>query len=332
MNTEISIIVPVYNLERYLPKCIDSILSQTFTDFELILVNDGSTDKSGNICDKYARQDIRVKVIHKENGGVASSRNAGLDIARGEYVGFVDNDDYVNEHMFEILYNHANMFASDIVICDYIEVNQEGDSLSEYVKYFQTQHFNNIEALHQLYTPNNITFVVPWNKLYKKCLFNNIKYKHGSINDDETVAHKLFYDNKKTTYVHLPLYYYIQRKDSQMSSSFNIQKLSAVYALKEREIFFRKKGEFSLHQKALKHYMEKFFWYYFLAESELKDIEKELKNLKHTFDKSLFYLLKHRDIGWKQKAMCVVFSVNPSLFQWLKKMNMKKKQQRQASE
>lgn len=114
---KISIIVPIYNVEKYIEKCIQSILNQTFSDFELILVNDGSTDSCGEICDKYKKLDDRIIVIHKVNGGLSSARNAGIDIARGEYIGFIDSDDYIHEKMYEILYNNAITYNSDIVIC-----------------------------------------------------------------------------------------------------------------------------------------------------------------------------------------------------------------------
>ena len=103
----ISIIVPVYNVEKYLPTCVDSILCQTFTNFELILVDDGSTDRSGIICDEYEKKDTRVKVIHKENGGLSSARNAGLYIAKGKYIGFVDSDDFIDKEMYIVLYDEA---------------------------------------------------------------------------------------------------------------------------------------------------------------------------------------------------------------------------------
>ena len=319
MAIEISIIVPVYNLEDYLRKCVDSILAQRFTQFELILVNDGSTDNSGELCDRYAAIDNRVVVIHKENRGVASSRNAGLEIAKGNYIGFVDNDDYINEYMFELLYNNAIIHSSDIIICDFMEVNEDHHYYTKKLNPdYKIQQFNNIEALNQLYTPSNVTFVVPWNKLYKRSLFEGIRYKHGNINDDETVAHELLYISKKTIYIQIGLYYYFQRKGSQMNRSFHIKWFDAVYAFKDRVVFFRKIKEPDLHQKALKHYMDRFFWYYYLAKSELQDVDKELKELKRTFDKSLFYLLRHKEIGRKQKVMCIVFSVSPSLFEFIR--------------
>ncbi|MBA1325633.1 glycosyltransferase [Enterococcus faecium] len=109
-----SIIVPVYKVEKYLRKCVDSILAQTFTDFEVILVDDGSPDNSGKICDEYAEKDNRVRVIHKENGGLSSARNAGIDVARGKYLGFVDSDDYIDEDMYEILYENLKIHDADI--------------------------------------------------------------------------------------------------------------------------------------------------------------------------------------------------------------------------
>lgn len=328
MTIEISIIVPVYNLEDYLPKCVDSILAQTFTNFELVLVNDGSPDSSGEICDEYASLDNRIKVIHKKNGGVASARNAGLEVAKGKYIGFVDNDDYINEYMFEILYNHAIKHSSDIVICDYLHVSENNpDHTREFDSGIRIQHFNNIEALNQLYTTNNITFVVPWNKLYKRDLFKDVEYKFGSINDDETVAHELLYNSKQTTYIQAGLYYYVRREGSQMNSNFHIKSFDAVYAFKDREIFFRNIREHHLHQRALKHYMDRFFYYYYMAKSTLTDIDKELRDLKHTFDKSLFHLLRHKGIGWKQKIMCVVFSVSPSLYEFIRDFKTERQEQ-----
>ncbi len=119
---EISIIVPVYKVEPYLRKCVDSILAQTFTDFEVILVDDGSPDNSGKICDEYASKDSRVRVIHKENGGLSSARNAGIDVARGKYLGFVDSDDYIEKDMYELLYDNIVKEQADLSICGIYDI------------------------------------------------------------------------------------------------------------------------------------------------------------------------------------------------------------------
>ncbi|MEC5424037.1 glycosyltransferase [Virgibacillus sp. C22-A2] len=326
MEVKISIIVPIYNLHHLLQKCVDSILAQTFTEFELILVNDGSTDRSGNICDEYANLDKRVKVIHKENGGVASSRNAGLEVAIGKYIGFVDNDDYINEFMFETLYDNAIIHSSDIVVCDFQNVDEDQHcNTMKFDSEYRVQNFNNKEALNQIYTKKDATFVYSWNKLYRKHLFEDISYEFGNLYDDESVAHKLLYHSEKVTYIQTVLYYYVKRIGSIVNTPFHIKKFDRVYALKHREVFFRNKKEFDLHQKALKHYMEVFFWYYYMAKSNIGNVDKELKQLKSTFDKSLFFLLKHREIGWKQKLMCVLFSANPPLFELIKNGREKSK-------
>ncbi|EGP5489252.1 glycosyltransferase, partial [Enterococcus faecium] len=119
---EISIIVPVYKVEPYLRKCVDSILAQTFTDFEVILVDDGSPDNSGKICDEYASKDSRVRVIHKKNGGLSSARNAGIDVARGKYLGFVDSDDYIEKDMYELLYDNIVKEQADLSICGIYDI------------------------------------------------------------------------------------------------------------------------------------------------------------------------------------------------------------------
>ncbi len=122
---EISIIVPVYKVEKYLKKCVDSILAQTFSDFELILVDDGSPDNSGRICDDYAKKDARVRVVHKQNGGLSSARNAGIEVAKGKYLGFVDSDDYIAEDMYELLYKAIIKEEADLSICGIYDVYEE---------------------------------------------------------------------------------------------------------------------------------------------------------------------------------------------------------------
>ena len=159
----ISIIVPVYNAEKYLDRCIQSILAQTYTDFELLLVNDGSTDSSGVICDKYAGQDSRIRVFHKENGGVSSARNWGLNNAEGEYVMFVDSDDYMKFDMCDIMYKTITQKQSDIVICGTEESGGGFWRPNADIDYTRQTFSNNFSSLLQteLLSP-------PWNKIFKR--------------------------------------------------------------------------------------------------------------------------------------------------------------------
>ena len=156
---KISIIIPIYNLEKYLDKCIKSILNQTFKDFELILVNDGSTDKSGVICDNYKKVDDRIVVIHKENGGTSSARNIGIDIARGKYIGFVDGDDYIHENMYYELYENLIKNNSDISICKFVRVYDNSEMKFSNNNLLE-ENYSNIEALKELYKENAVDFIV----------------------------------------------------------------------------------------------------------------------------------------------------------------------------
>ena len=184
MNPVISIIVPVYKVEKQLNKCIESILNQTFKDYELILVDDGSPDNCGHICDEYEKKDSRIKVIHKKNGGLSDARNAGLDIALGKYIGFVDSDDIIHPQMYEKLYNCINKSNLDIVQCKFkrfksieeININISDSELN-------FKEYNSQDAIIDLIDNNKIN-VNAWNKLYKRELFQNERYPKGKIHED----------------------------------------------------------------------------------------------------------------------------------------------------
>ncbi|ETI67554.1 glycosyltransferase family 2 protein [Neobacillus vireti] len=326
MNPKISVIVPIYNVEPYLCKCIDSILSQTFTDFELILVNDGSPDNCGAICDDYAKIDTRIKVIHKENGGLGSARNAGIKIAKGQYIGIIDSDDYIDEKMYEILYHNAKTHSSDVVVCDVVKVDVESQAVLKQggKTEYSIEHFTNIQALNQLYQPNEDMFdtmgrrgekwIFAVNKLYKRSLFDALKYPEGVIYDDEFIIHKIYYQSTRVTSISVELYYYVQRPDSISHSSFSIKKFDRVYALKERVDFFKIIRQNKLHEKAFKVYLEVFIWSYLAARSQLTGVNKDLKQLKRTLNRSIESLMKNPYSNWKQKVMVGLFIISPSVY------------------
>jgi len=322
MNPKLSIIVPIYKVEKYLPKCIDSILSQTFTDFELILVNDGSPDNCGRICDEYAKKDRRVIVVHKENGGLSSARNAGIKLSQGKYIGFVDSDDYIDEKMYEILYNNAELHSSDVVVCDYkkINVNDTYDK-NRHNNELNISHYTNIEALYQLYPQKlepdmankgrDVKWNIICNKLFKRGIFEKLIFKEGRIHEDEFIIHQILYNCTKVTYISTILYFYVQSPNSIMRSTYSKSKLDKVYALKERADYFMKIEEDTLGHLAYKSFLESFFWNYIIAKSELKNDRQELKKLKNTFASSINSLLINPLIGWKQKIYCLLFVINP---------------------
>jgi len=323
MGPKISIIVPVYNVEKYIRKCIDSILKQTFTDYELILVNDGSPDNCGSICDDYAKRDSRIKVIHKKNNGLSSARNAGIDIAKGKYIAFVDSDDFIDKRMYESLYTLAELHSSDVVICDVLEVDEDKLSDKENeskTKEFKIQHFTDMEALSQLYVSNdsmgrgNERWIYAVNKLYRRYIFDSLRYKEARIYEDEFIVHEVYFHCKKVTSIPASFYYYVQRPNSIINSPFSVKRFDRVFALKERADFFKKVGLTKLHEKAFKCYLETLLWNYQAGKIELNNVSRELNHLKMTLSGSMVSLSKNPYITWKQKIMVMIFQINPSAY------------------
>lgn len=319
MNYKISIIVPVYNVEKYLYDCINSILKQTISDFELILVNDGSKDNSGRICDEFSKRDKRIKVIHKENGGLSSARNAGIEVAKGEYIGFIDSDDYIHSNMYEILYKNAQKYLSDIVVCDFLKVNELiNEDIIDCDIYCKTKNMTNIESINELYTFNATTFVIAPNKLYKRRLFEDIRYRDGKLHEDEFIIHELLYESKIISYVPIKLYFYRNNNNSITKSKYKVERLDAVEAYIERIQYFHGKNELQLKYKAEKAYSLTLLEHYFRAKSELENIERELRILKNDFNCRINDLCKNPIISFKFKILLVMFRVSPKVYELYK--------------
>jgi|SRR5690625_3544352 len=228
MNPAISIIVPIYKVELHLQKSIETILAQTFSNFELILVNDGSPDRSGKICDEYARIDERIKVIHQKNSGVSAARNAGIDIAKGTYLAFVDPDDVILPEMYDVLMDYSLRHDADMVVCQYTQINEANKT--EKVPQVWEQVDDEIdnktiinEIMPNVLVNNTFSLVPCFNKLYKKSIFN----KHG-IKFDETIS---FGEDKRLNFtllplintlvfVEQPLYVYYRRVGDSLSQVF----------------------------------------------------------------------------------------------------------------
>lgn len=237
MNPIISIIVPVYKVETYLNKCIDSILNQTFEDFELILVNDGSPDKCGEICEEYAKKDSRIRVFHKENGGQATARNFGIDVARGEYIGFVDSDDYIEPEMYEVLYNMCINDNCDMVNCsskiyfkNHIKVNGNGEKVIHSKR----------EAM-RVVIEGLLYDECLWSKLVKKSLLKDLRMPIGIIYEDTAFVYKIVDKCERVGYIGLPMYNYIKREDSTMDRAVKDIRMDAILVYKEMYKFVKNK-------------------------------------------------------------------------------------------
>lgn len=292
----ISIIVPVYKVEKYLDRCIQSILNQTFIDYELILIDDGSPDCCPQMCDDWAKRDERIVVIHKENGGLSSARNAGLAIARGKYVGFVDSDDWVDPKLFYYLYDLIVKTSSEISECSLFEIKEYGYKDISYIKE-QITVLNQEEAYKRFFrvTDAGITYFA-WGKLFLRECVENIVFPDGKLFEDIDFNFHVLTKAKKVVVSNLPLYYYFQSSDSISRRAFSkkdmdlleiwngivqetAQKMPNMY---EYAVLNRQRADFGLLCKSLKYgCKEDPEWY--------KDVQKQLTD---QLKKNYIHLLK----------------------------------------
>lgn len=229
----ISIIVPIYNTESYLKKCINSILGQTYENFELILVDDGSTDRSGMICEEYACNDDRIRVFHKENGGQGTARNTGLESAKGDYIAFVDSDDWVDSNMYSILVENMIRYEADISCCN-TGISTEADTK-------KIIEFGQPEIMREHLLEHKGTGQSPCDKLYKAELFRNVSFPPIRAYEDCATVFKLFSNAKKIVYEDITLYHYEQRENSTMTQAFSTVKFEAISAYYEMYQFYSEK-------------------------------------------------------------------------------------------
>ncbi len=234
----ISVIVPVYNVEKYLERCIDSILKQTYSDLEILLIDDGSSDNSGKICDEYAKKDNRIKVIHKKNGGISDVRNVGIENAKGDYIGFVDSDDYIADDMFETLYKLSNENNADISIVSFYEMYngrligvRDDKTLTKMDKQ---------EALKELLIDTNIQSYM-WNKLFKKELFDNLRFPLGKNFEDIATVLLIFERANKVVLLQEPKYYYLRRDDSIVGHRTNKTYLDYLEVVYDKYLYLKDK-------------------------------------------------------------------------------------------
>lgn len=237
MVSKVSIIVPIYNVEPYLRGCIDSILGQTFKDFKLILVDDGSTDGCAKICDEYALKDERIMVFHKENGGLSDARNFGIEHSDSLYVAFIDSDDTVEPDMFEVLYKNITESCADVSVCGLFDCYTD-----KKVPQCDEKHSGILlgkEALGEALEGRKFS-VNAVNKLYKKELFNNIKFPIGKLSEDAFIIPKILASANKVVYTTEPKYNYMHRKGTITTSEFKKKDLNVIEGYEDILVFVEK--------------------------------------------------------------------------------------------
>ncbi len=309
---KISIIVPIYNVECYLTKCLDSIIEQSFCDYELILVDDGSTDTSGQIADDYAAKDTRVSVIHKQNGGLSDARNTGLEKANGEYICFIDSDDWIEKTYLQELLYIAEQNEADISICRYVKNN--GDiSISQPLQAEETIE-TGIDAINNLYGCRYGEYVVAWNKMYKNELFEEVRYPVGMIHEDEAVFGELFCRAKTVVRTDRILYNYrVNNSESIMSQSYSLKRLDILKAIEMRMDTFERYGLRQYYEKDSFKYLYKIL----LNVIEIENLNANQKNIIKDLKKK--YWKKYREVlhfNWsiKRKLGLIFFGLFPKTY------------------
>jgi glycosyltransferase involved in cell wall biosynthesis len=307
MNTLVSIIIPIFNTSRYLDKCLKSIINQTFKNLEIILINDGSTDDSLLICEKYQKTDSRIIILNKTNEGAASARNLGLDFASGEYIGFIDSDDFVHPKMYEKLVDISKKYNTDIAFCNFHEGNINQKKINQDYDIFE---INKFDLLNDMYTSKATSAVVVWNKLFKKHLFNNIRYPKNHIIDDEAIIYKLIFFSSKVYYTSEKLYYYTYNPSSITKTKyFNPKKILFLESLHEKALFFKDKNA-SLYKKTLIYLLDYIF---FIFSQFYKNNVTGIKNyymVKKIYLSNVFGFINIKEFIFYKKFLLILSLIN----------------------
>lgn len=233
----ISVIVPIYKVEQYLNRCVDSLLAQSYPNIEVLLVDDGSPDQCPRICDAYAERDARVRVIHKPNGGLSDARNAGMDAAKGEYLAFVDGDDYVDPDMYAVLYQVLQKTGDKLAICGFTKITDTGVIRRKTDMRFP-QRMTEDEFWYQLFFPKRDLGTVAWNKLYHRSILEGLRFPVGAIHEDEWLVHQYVSRAGHISVANQCLYYYVVREGSITSQALSPRSLSILPAFSQRLAYF----------------------------------------------------------------------------------------------
>lgn len=261
-NCLVSVIIPVYNMEKYIEKCIESVLNQTFREFEVLLIDDGSTDSSGEICDRYAESNNQIHVFHQNNQGLSAARNTGIAMAQGEYICFVDSDDIVSEEYLTILYDNALYFHADVVWCKFQKFYSENElKENEYLNRLGKIQ-NKRELWYKLSTTGagsqGVEIIVAWNKLIKNSLCKKLQFPIGKWHEDEFFVNDLLKFASDCVEIDIPLYYYRQRADSIVGENnrFDVRHLHILEALRQRIKACKEVVDFDIYQEMIKAYRQ----------------------------------------------------------------------------
>lgn len=317
----VSVVVPIYNVEAFLPQCIDSLLAQTHPNMEIILVDDGSPDGSGAICDDYASRHSHIRVIHKENGGLSSARNAGIAAAQGEYIGFVDSDDFVESAMFRALLEAAVTHSAQITACGRFTTDEAGNVTDEAFTLPCEKCYTAEEAVKEVLASGQLDVAV-WDKLFRVELFDGIEFPVGEINEDAAIIFRLIFRTDGVAHIGKPMYYYRARSGSITKSGYKPNKIQALDHAEEIQRFVC--GKYPQLQTACRQYTA--YLSCQLLSLMLKDPEAKKQYPGHyrkyirAFRANAVALYNNPNVSrsWKLRGIAILLGVYEALYAILK--------------
>lgn len=320
----ISIIVPVYNVRKYLKQCIDSLIMQTYKHIEIILVDDGSTDGSGEICDEYGCKDKRIKVYHKSNGGLSSARNYALERINGEFIGFIDSDDYADPDMYSLLMRNMDEYNADIVDCSRVVFTDER-IIKRGIDDNGVSIWTGAEALNRLMCLKDLgdnPKLAVWSRLYKRNIIDNLKFPDGMIHEDILYDTISFLRAKKYVFLHKPLVFHRIRKNSIMQSPFSIKDYDKLRLIHERTKYIEDNSITDCLESArVNEAIWNLRYYIYAANNSDSEWKKRICRITKEYKSEVL----NSDIPYKIKTLYILFLINPKLFVLLNKMVGKNK-------
>lgn len=320
MKDMISVIIPVYNVEKYLRKCLDSLLNQSYKRFEVILVDDGSTDDSGQICEEYAKGDNRIRVFHVKNGGTGRARNIGLKNMNGNYVTFVDSDDFVDEKYLEVLYNNIKKYK--VLACFVGTKIVDDKKIISRTRKGTARVYDKKEMFKEFIEQKILNYGV-CAALFNRHIFDRIIFAENKFSEDMWIKFELMTHLKKIVIDETEMYYYVIHKGSKMTSDFRLEKLDRLDVY-HRQVSYTKQRYPELYGKVREHY----FVYVFemagdMAATGKYDSSKEQKELLSKVRCQFFLIFKSRHLVWKAKILLIALCIHPRAYRWIIKLKNK---------
>ena len=314
---KVSIIIPVFNVENYLERCLKSVICQSFKDIEIIIINDGSTDKSLEICKKFAELDKRIILINQENSGVSAARNAGINISTGKYISFVDSDDFIEHDMIEFLLNNLEKNNADIATCGLYDCYIKNNNKIKRICNKNKNKFGIIdshEALKEIFINGKVSFFI-YDKLYKKKIFDNLRFCENIIYEDAEIMPKIITRASKIFYNFSPKYYYLRHENSITSSKFKKQDLDIIKISKKNLEFIKKNYNYASKQAEFR-----FLWSYLALIDKIiwsnlnLENSKEFKNILKFVKKNKFSIINNKYFTLKRKLIFILLIININIY------------------